>query len=71
MGLAKPRVPTGAPLSMKDLNCFLGNTIAGGNEDPVADTIQHVVTSVPLSALIILFSCLAHFAAIIFWVFGL
>lgn len=51
---------------MKDLNCFLGNTIAGGSDDPIADTAQHVVTSVPLSALVTLFSCLAPFAAMIF-----
>ena len=42
-GLAKPRLPAGAPRNMWLANRTLGNMNAGGRAIPVALTQQHIV----------------------------
>ena len=48
-GLAKPRLPAGAPRNMWLANRTLGNMNAGGRAIPVALTQQHIVMFKPRS----------------------
>lgn len=64
----RPNVPEGAPVNIWGLTFFRG-TIAGGKADPVAETMQQVVTNVPLSTLVTLFNYLCDLRGNFFWAF--
>ena len=56
-GWAVQVLPAGAPFNIVSLKYTRGNTKKGGKADPVAFTAQHIVTSEPLSADVILPTC--------------